>query len=316
MTEPFREDALLAFIKSHSTSLGPKVIQGPGDDLAVISFHGHTLLAGTDSVIEGVHFVAGTTPEAIGRKAVTRNLSDVAAMAARPVACLASCVLPRDVSTEFANRLVESVRRTALHFQAPLIGGDTALHRRDAPLTLCVTVLAEPLSATHPPVLRSGGRAGDRLMVTGSLGGSLLQDGTGKHLDFVPRLEEAESLLTVLGGQLHAMMDLSDGLAQDAARMATASNMQAVIVANHVPCNSGCDWQRAMSDGEDYELLFAIEPNAHVPAHLGRTGTPTCEVGWLRAMPTPTSPRLVCVVKGVETECASVKRFHDATTSG
>lgn len=315
MPELFREDDFHAFIRSHAAAMGPHVLQGPGDDLAVIEFHGHRLLMGVDQVVEGVHFLNGTPPEAIGRKAVTRNVSDVAAMAARPVAALASCTLPMDVTPEFARRLLDSVRRTALQFNAPLVGGDTTLHRGPGPLSLSVTILAEPLSPTRAPVLRSTGKADDRLFVTGLLGGSFRPDGSGRHLDFEPRLDEAEALATSLGASLHAMMDLSDGLAQDAARLAEASGLQAVIDAAALPCTPGCGWREAMGDGEDYELLFAVGGTAGVPTHVGRNRTPTRAVGLLRAMPAASSPRVICMLNDIEVSVDSLGRFNDARGS-
>jgi len=312
MPEPFREDDLLAYIREQSRTLGPRVRTGPGDDLAVLDFHGHGLLVGVDQVIEGVHFTKGTAPELVGRKAVARNISDVAGMAARPLAMVASCVLPPDVSPDFARRLVDAVRRTALQFNAPLVGGDTALHRGAGPLTVSVTVLAEPVSPTMHPVLRSGGHVNDRLFVTGSLGGSLLPDGTGKHLDFEPRLDEAEALHATLGGELHAMLDLSDGLARDAARLAEASGLQAVIDVAALPCNPGCGWRHAMCDGEDYELLLAVGGTRAVPAVVGRGRTRITQVGVLRAMPLPNAPRVVCMLSDVELSLDGAAGFHDA----
>ena len=312
MSEAFREDDLLEHIRAANASLGPRVQVGPGDDLAMIDFHGRSLLAGVDQVIEGVHFVAGTAPEAIGRKAVMRNISDVAAMAARPVACLASCVLPADVSPDFARRLVDGVRRAAMQYNAPLIGGDTSLHRAPGPLTLSVTVLAEPISPVLHPVLRSGAKADDQLFVTGSLGGSLRVDGGGRHLDFEPRLDEAEALVASLGANLHAMMDLSDGLAQDAARMARASGLQAVIHTNALPCNQGCGWREAMHDGEDYELLFAVGGRQAVPQMVGRHRTPVRAIGFLRPMPSKEASPVICMLGDVELAVGTLGHFHDA----
>lgn len=312
MPDAFREDDLLAYIRDQSRGLGPRVRTGPGDDLAVLDFHGHGLLVGVDQVIEGVHFRAGTAPELIGRKAVARNISDVAGMAARPIAALASCVLPRDVSSDFARRLVEAVRRTALQYNAPLVGGDTALHRGDGPLTVSVSVIAEPVSHALHPVLRSTAHVQDRLFVTGSLGGSLLPDGSGKHLDFEPRLDEAEALHATLGGELHAMMDLSDGLAHDAARLAEASGLQAVIDVAALPCTPGCGWRQAMCDGEDYELLLAVGGTRGVPSVVGRGRTRLTQVGVLRPMPLPSAPRVVCMLSDVEVSLDGASGFHDA----
>ena len=311
MPELFREDDLLAYIRESARALGPHVKTGPGDDLAVLDLQGRLVLVGVDQVVEGVHFMKGTDPELVGRKAVTRNISDVAAMAARPMACLAACTLPADVDASYARRLVDGVRRTATQYNAPLVGGDTGIHRGHGPLMVSVTVLAEPISPAHPPVLRSGGKADDRLYVTGSLGGSLRPDGTGHHLDFEPRLDEAEALVSSLGASLHAMMDLSDGLAQDAWRMAVASNVQIVIDVAALPCNAGCGWHEAVADGEDYELLFAVAGGTGVPKTLGRQRTSTSQVGLMRAMPSPDAPRVIGMLDDVELAMDRFGRFHE-----
>jgi thiamine-monophosphate kinase len=300
MPELFREDDLLAYIRESARALGPHVKTGPGDDLAVLDLQGRLVLVGVDQVVEGVHFAKGTNPELVGRKAVTRNVSDVAAMAARPLACLAACTLPPHFDPSYARRLVDGVCRTAMQYNAPLVGGDTGIHRGQGPLMLSVTILAEPISTVHPPVLRSGGKADDRLYVTGTLGGSLRPDGTGHHLDFEPRLDEAAALASSLGANLHAMMDLSDGLAQDAWRMAVASNVQIVIDVAALPCNAGCGWHEAVCDGEDYELLFAVAGGTGVPKTLGRQRTSTTQVGFMRAMPRPDAPRVIGMLDDVE----------------
>jgi len=315
MPEVFREDDLLAYIRDTARALGPHVKTGPGDDLAVLDLQGRMMLVGVDQVVEGVHFVKGTDPELVGRKAVTRNISDVAAMAARPVACVAACTLPADVDPAYARRLVDGVRRTAIQFNAPLVGGDTGIHCGHGPLMLSVTILAEPISPVHPPVLRSGGKADDRLHVTGSLGGSLRPDGSGHHLDFEPRLDEAEALVSSLGASLHAMMDLSDGLAQDAWRMAIASNVQIVIDVAALPCNAGCGWHEAVSDGEDYELLFAVAANTTVPKTLGRQRTKTTQIGLMRPMPNADAPRVIGLLDDVELAMDRFGRFHEARSA-
>jgi len=311
MPEAFREDDLLAYIRSSARALGPHVRTGPGDDLAVLDFQGRTLLAGVDQVVEGIHFKAGTAPELVGRKAVTRNISDVAAMAARPVACLAACTLPADVDAAYARRLVDAIRKTALAYNAPLIGGDTGVHRGSGPLTISVTILAEGLSPVHPPILRAGGKAGDRLFVTGMLGGSLRPDGSGRHLDFEPRLDEAEALVSSLGSAMHAMMDLSDGLAPDACRMAEASGLQAVIDVAALPCTPGCGWKQAVADGEDYELLFAVDGGVSVAQLVGRQRTRVTQVGLLRPVPGPGAPRVIGMLDDVELSLDGFGHFHD-----
>jgi thiamine-monophosphate kinase len=179
-----------------------------------------------------------------------------------------------------------------------------------------VTVLAEPLAPSLAPVLRSTAKADDRLFVTGLLGGSFKPGGSGRHLDFEPRVDEAEALATTLGSALHAMMDLSDGLAQDAARMAEASGLQAVIDAAALPCTPGCGWRNAMGDGEDYELLFAVGGGRTVPSQVGRGRTPTRAIGLMRPMPTPNAPRVLCMLNDVELAVDHLGRFNDAKAAG
>jgi thiamine-monophosphate kinase len=135
-------------------------------------------------------------------------------------------------------------------------------------------VLAEP--SGDQAVTRSGAQVGDTLYVTGSLGGAIDPDGGGRHLTFEPRLHEAIELAGLLGDQLHAMIDLSDGLGRDAGHIAECSGLAIEIDAERLPCTAGVDWRRAMSDGEDYELLFAS--SGAVPSTLSG-GVPVGEIG-------------------------------------
>jgi thiamine-monophosphate kinase len=167
--------------------------------------------------------------------------------------------------------------RWARHFGCPLVGGDIAI---GGALVLSVTAVGAP----HPargPVLRSGTRPGDDLYVTGSLGGSFNRaTGLGRHLTFEPRLAESRWLCDALGPALHSMMDLSDGLGRDAARMAAASGVRLVIDAAVIPRSPGVsDWRQAASNGEDYELLFTAPADAPVPAACPATGTPVTRIG-------------------------------------
>jgi len=247
---------------------------GPGDDMAMVSAQAcqHGMLVACDQVVEGRHFTHDTPLALVGRKVVARNISDVAAMAAQPLATLASCVLPRRIGADGAQSLLESVRRHAERWGAPLIGGDTAVHERDdSPLTLSVTVLAVPrISSSGQPgrvVTRRGAVAGDALYVTGALGGSFGADGLGRHVHFEPRIAASHALADGLGEALHAMMDVSDGLGIDAGRLAASAGapLAALIEARAVPCSPGMSVDAALGDGEDHELVFAADPSAAVP---------------------------------------------------
>ena len=314
----FAEDVLLAHIHA-SVPGAAHVLVGPGDDMAVIKVRGGHLLAAKDVLVEGRHFLASASMAQIGRKAVTRNISDVAAMAAQPVAILAACVLPRSITQARAQELVDAISHTAARFGAPLIGGDTCLHVGNGPLTLCVTVLAEPVEGVKP-ILRGGARAGDQLFVTGALGGSLAKDGGGHHFTFEPRLAESHALARLLGANLHAMMDLSDGLARDGSRLAEASALQAVIIAEQLPCTPACvqahthanAWRGAVGDGEDYELLFAVAAGVHVPATIGPHNTPITRIGLLQALPSSNDTALVCLHNHQSVDVSKLGHWHDS----
>ena len=314
----FAEDALLAHIHA-SVPGAAHVLVGPGDDMAVIKVRGDHLLAAKDVLVEGRHFLASASMAQIGRKAVTRNISDVAAMAAQPVAILAACVLPRSITQARAQELVDAISHTAARFGAPLIGGDTCLHVGNGPLTLCVTVLAEPLEGVKP-ILRGGARAGDQLFVTGALGGSLAKDGGGHHFTFEPRLAESHALARLLGANLHAMMDLSDGLARDGSRLAEASALQAVIIAEQLPCTPACvqahtqakAWQGALGDGEDYELLFAVAAGVQIPSTIGPKNTPITHIGSLQALPFPNDTALLCLHNHQSVDVSKLGHWHDS----
>jgi thiamine-monophosphate kinase len=219
-----------------------------------------------DQVIDGRHLRLETTPLAlVGRKAVTRSLSDIAAMAARPVGALVAVVLPPEFGAERAEALFDAMRAAAAEYDCPLIGGDIAFHADAAhPLTCSVTVLAEPVHGRA--ITRAGAEVDDVVYVTGALGGAVLEDGGGKHLTFEPRIAEAIELTGALGPRLHSMIDLSDGLGRDASHIAEASNVQIELDAARIPCAAGVDWRAAAGEGEDYELLFTA--TGDVPAQL------------------------------------------------
>ncbi len=276
---PMREFELLQHVYAANAGLSGRVLIPPGDDMGMVKLSRQNVLAAVDQIVDGRHVQISSTPLAlVGRKAVARSLSDIAAMAARPVATLAAAVLPPDFGADRANELFDAMRATADQYHCPLIGGDLAFHAADAahPLVCSVTVLAEPAD-DHQPITRSGARAGDTVYVTGSLGGSLQADGLGRHLTFEPRIELALDLGRLLGDRLHAMIDISDGLGRDASHIAQLSGVQIRLDAAAIPCHEGCDWRNAISDGEDYELCFTA--SGPVPQRIGDTAiTPVGEV--------------------------------------
>jgi len=255
---------------------GAAVLLPTGDDMAMLGVEGGRVLAAIDSVVEGRHFRPGTDLRLVARKALLRNLSDVAAMAARPLACLAAVTLPRRAGDADARALLAGLREVARDFDCPLVGGDTTVHAGDDPLVVSVAVLAVPALPGGRVITRRGSRLGDLVAVTGELGGSLDADGGGRHLDFPPRIPEAIALARSLGEDLHAMLDLSDGLGIDAARLVEGTPTLAIEVdVARIPARRGLEWRRAVGDGEDFELLFttAAEPPREI------SGTPVRVIG-------------------------------------
>ncbi len=292
-----RELDLLHHIYAASATAPERVLIGPGDDMALVRLEGRDLLVAVDQVVDGRHFRLGVTPLAlIGRKAVTRSLSDVAAMAGRPLAALVAVVLPARFGSENANALFDAMRAAANAYDCPLVGGDISIHGPpDHPLTCSVTVLAEP--GRGGAIRRGGARAGDTLYVTGLLGGAHEDGGAaGRHLSFEPRLVEARALAGALGARLHAMIDISDGLGRDAAHIARASDVRIEIDAHAIPAREGLDWRRAAGDGEDYELLFAA--TGAVPGAV-RDALPVTAVGRVLA-PDPGAATRVVFIDGAD----------------
>jgi len=240
------------------------VAAGPGDDCAVVRARGgrYDWLLKADPVIEGIHFRPDAAGRRIGRKAIGRVLSDIAAMGGEPLWVLVDLAAPPDTPVERMNGLMAGLAARARRAGAAVVGGDVS-----AGPALEAHVFAVGRVEKGKAVLRSGARPGDALFVTGSLGGS----GAGKHLDFVPRLAEGRWLARA--GWARAMMDLSDGLAADLPRLCQASRVGACLDLNAIPVapalkrlRARSEWmRRALTDGEDYELLLAVSP-ARAPA--------------------------------------------------
>lgn len=235
---------------------------GPGDDMAVINVSAGQLLAAVDQVLDGVHFDLATDgPEAAGRKALARNLSDVAAMAAQPIGALASVAVPADFSAAAAKKIYGGMKNIGDVFQCPILGGDLAAWSPgSAALHITVAILATPGGCgTISPVLRSTAQPGDAICVTGVLGGAWR---SRHHLEFTPRVREALRLAEQY--EIHSMIDISDGLAKDLHALCRASNTGAEITAAAVPVHPQTGGHEtepldaALHDGEDYELLFTL----------------------------------------------------------
>lgn len=245
------------------------VVVGAGDDCAVLDpgLPGRWLLFKTDAVVEGVHFTRDTPPEKIGHKALARCLSDVAAMGGEPSSALVTLALPAAFELDRIERLYAGMNDLARRFGVAIVGGETTTN----PERLLVSIaLLGTVDKDRCP-RRSGARAGDAIFVTGQLGGSQL----GRHLDFVPRLAEARWLTRRFA--IHAMMDLSDGLAGDLRHLLRASRVGAELLSKSIPVSRAAKEQArrhppakpallaALTDGEDFELVFTVASAAAVP---------------------------------------------------
>jgi thiamine-monophosphate kinase len=247
---------------TRSLPANASVVAGAGDDCAVLDCGqpGRYLLFKTDAVVEGVHFTAEARPEQIGHKALGRCLSDIAAMAGRPLAALVTAALPEHFSPAFVERIYGGINSLAQRHGVAIAGGETTSNPER--LLLSISMVGEV--ARDKCVLRGGARAGDALFVTGELGGSL----AGKHLDFEPRLAEAQWLAGHF--PIHAMIDVSDGLAGDLRHILQSSRVGAELLARAIPISRAArlraraqpssrpPLQAALGDGEDFELLFAV----------------------------------------------------------
>lgn len=244
----------------------PLLKLGIGDDAALLATAGRNdLVVTTDLIADGVDFDSQVhQPRQIGHKALAINLSDLAAMAAQPLAAVVALNLPRQNGKHWAMELYEGMLPLAEYFHVAIAGGDT--NSWDGPLVVSVTALGE--AAAKGPLCRRGAQPGDRIIVTGSFGGSIL----GRHLDVQPRVREA--ILLHQRYSLHAGIDCSDGLAADLWHLCEESHCGAVVEVDKIPITEAATWlaaQRAdgisalehsLSDGEDFELILAVPPLA------------------------------------------------------
>ena len=247
------EDVLVARLRKLLPPVGAGVIEGIGDDCAAVrGVRSEFLeLLKTDCVVEGRHFSPQDAAADVGWKAVCRAVSDIAASGGVPRHALVTCVLRRGCEGRWVEGLYRGIARAARRFSFSVVGGELA--STDGPNVINVAMTGEVRQREH--VTRRGGRPGDVLLVTGSLGGSF---SSGRHLRFKPRLEEARWL-----AERHrpcAMMDLSDGLAADVPRLAAASGCGFEIDEALVPRANGATLEQALTEGEDFELLLAVAP--------------------------------------------------------
>jgi thiamine-monophosphate kinase len=259
----------------------PQLRLGPGDDAAILQLGSRAECVVTvDLLTDGVDFdLTAIDPRRAGRKALAVSLSDLAAMAAKPVAAVIALALPRRGGRQLAIELYEGLIPLAERYATAIAGGDT--NSWDGPLAISVTAIGEVTA--RGPLLRGGAKPGDRVIVSGQFGGSIL----GKHLDFDPRVDEAPLLNDRY--TLHAGIDCSDGLSLDLARLTTESQCGAMLDLGLIPISdaaiqlaaqlatkvarrsAAADASRsdalqsaldhALGDGEDFELILAVPPD-------------------------------------------------------
>lgn len=259
---------------------------GIGDDAALLDVPaGHQLVASADSAVDGVHFRREwLTPREIGWRVAAAALSDLAAMAADPLAMLVSLSIPNQWLDDIGD-LADGLGDAARAAGARIVGGDLT-----AAGELCIAITV--LGSAARPLRRDGARAGDRMYVTGRLGGPLAALDAWKRGDApspearerfahpVPRLREA---LWLAEHGARSAIDVSDGLLSDAAHIAAASRARLAIALDHLPTLGGVSPDQAARSGEEYELLVASPRALDAAAFARRFGIPLTEIGRVEA---------------------------------
>lgn len=267
------EEKLIAAIRGWLGAASPRAPFGIGDDCAVLPASRGRQLITVDPVIYGRHFDDDVPPRAVGEKLLKRNLSDLAAMGGRPVAAVLALTLDARVDRRWLEAFYRGLAACARQYDVAIVGGDIA--QADRVVAASLTLLGE---AAGPRVLtRTGASVGDWMYVTGVLGGSF---SSGHHFKFRPRL--AEGAWLARRQDVRSMMDLSDGLAKDLHAL-TPPRAQPAIQADALPRRTGCDVGHALAEGEDYELVFAVD---------GKADRAALERAWRRTFP---RTRLTCI---------------------
>jgi len=294
---PLAEKALIARIarqtKLRRGGLGGPIMAGIGDDCAVLRLPpGHEALLTTDFTLEGIHFRRDWhSPESIGHRCLTRGLSDIAAMGGEPVAAFLSLALPRKLPQAWVDRFLDGLLKLAKRYGVTLAGGDTA-ESPDGVLADIVVLGSVPKGKA---ILRSGAKPGDRIFISGELGGSaaavkLMQERPKRRLNprkyrrhFFPEARLELGRILRERGIASAMIDTSDGFSTDLDHICKVSGVGAEIKSGMIPRavvgrpGREVELSLALHGGEDYELLFTAPPGKRVPAQIA--GLPITQVG-------------------------------------
>lgn len=270
------------------------VVAGIGDDCAVLRLpSGHDLLTTTDFSLENVHFRRAWHPaESVGHRCLARGLSDIASMGGEPVACFLSLALPQKLPQAWVDGFTRGLMKLAREFGTTLAGGDTA----QSPAGILADIVVLGSVPKGKAVLRSGAHPGDRIYVTGSLGGSaaaldllfskrkLAPTHFPKHFFPQPRIFQGKILRAK--NLASSMIDISDGLSTDLNHICEESGVGAEVWAKVIPRatvdknNRPIDLKFAIHGGDDYELLFTAPPGARVPSEI--SGVPVTCIGEIK----------------------------------
>ena len=225
------------------------VVKGIGDDAAVLKYKkDRYLLFTSDMLVEGRHFYRRSGGYLIGKKSLSANISDIAAMGGVPGFTLVSLGAPASLSVKYIDELYRGIRDVAKKFKVDLVGGDTVSSEK---IIINIALLGEV--EKDKLVLRSGAREGDSIFVTGLIGGAM----RGKHLTFTPRAKESRFLVNNF--KIHSMIDVSDGLTADLGHILESSSVGAIIYEKNISISKDAkDFSSAIKEGEDFELVFAI----------------------------------------------------------
>ena len=249
----FSEEELISFLSEGMLS-SSDILRGIGEDCAVIENSSPDLLLyKTDCIVEGIHYCLKDSPVLVGRKAIARVLSDFAAMGGNLKHILLTIGINQKTSPSWLKEFYDGVRVILKENGANLVGGETISLPSQAPFFCAVNGIG--VVEKEMVIFRNQAKVGDELWITGKLGGSLA---SGRHLTFNPRCREARWLKKNF--PIQAMMDISDGLAKDLPRFAQQNHCGYQCFLDSLPLNEGITIKQGLSDGEDYELLFALAP--------------------------------------------------------
>lgn len=257
------EFGLIDRIRQRFADIPDNGFEGIGDDCAVYPLDDkHSLVVSCDTLCEGIHFLGNAiSATELARKALTVNLSDIAAMGAEPIASMLALSLPKDCTAEWIDEFIEGYHSLSLQYGVPLIGGDTTASNDG--ITLTVTIFGRTLTSNLKR--RSAASTDDIIMVTGELGlsaaglaeilsGNVSTAAAQRHLN--PPLQVEEGIWLGKQPSVHAMMDISDGLASDLRHILRASHKAATIDIDRIPTTTTI--KNALCGGEDYRLLFTV----------------------------------------------------------